>query len=151
MFNDNPFQNSCKITNQIDYKSIDIHNFCLVDFQMNAQIEEGFYLKIFVWYNKLKRTDEAKEISPNGTCDEMSFFTKRKDGKQIRFISCFEALLLGIKRKLDEVRQKWMITPHTYRNSLIALCCNSNIANLHVYYISLLNYRLCCNFSIPKY
>ena len=62
---------------------------------MIEQIEEGFYLKIFVWYNKLNRTDEAKEISPNGTCDEMSFFTKKKkDGKQIRFISCFEALLL---------------------------------------------------------
>ena len=54
----------------------------------------------------MKRTDEAKEISPNGTCDEMSFFTKKKkDGKQIRFISCFEALLFE-KRKLDEVRQK---------------------------------------------
>ena len=31
------------------------------------------------------------------------FLQKEKDGKQIRFISCFEALLLGIKRKLDEV------------------------------------------------
>ena len=26
------------------------------------------------------------------------FLQKEKDGKQIRFISCFEALLLGIKR-----------------------------------------------------
>lgn len=33
------------------------------------------------------------------------FLQKEKDGKQIRFISCFEALFFE-KRKLDEVRQK---------------------------------------------
>ena len=37
-----------KLQIKLIMKSIDIHNFCLVDFQMNEQIEEGFYLKIFV-------------------------------------------------------------------------------------------------------
>ena len=94
------FQNSCKITKQIDYKSIDIHNFCLVYFQMIEQIEEGFYLKIFVWYNKLKRTDEAKEISPNGTCDEMSFFTNRKRWKTNMFYFVFWGTSLRYKKKI---------------------------------------------------